>query len=130
MGASALIESPLRYHPSYYATLTQRFDYKSNRSRDEIQRKQKYKCNATKDATHNLYLVTSIIHISSKRKQENMKSDSIFPQEISRIASNTSHFVFSALGTVLGGEFNWGGCLLKCNGGAQRWATLGWKSSE
>ena len=24
------------------------------------------------------------------------------------------------LGTVLGGEFNWGGCLLKRNGGAQR----------
>ena len=23
-------------------------------------------------------------------------------------------------GTVLDGEFNWGGCLLKCNGGAQR----------
>ena len=31
-------------------------------------------------------------------------------------------------GTVLGGEFNWGGCLLKNNGGAQRYASPGWKS--
>ena len=32
-------------------------------------------------------------------------------------------------GTVPGGQFNWGGCLLKSNGGAQRFAQDGWKSS-
>ena len=30
--------------------------------------------------------------------------------------------------TVLGGQFNWGGCLLKCNGGAQRFPQPGWQS--
>jgi hypothetical protein len=30
---------------------------------------------------------------------------------------------------VAGGQFNWGGCLLKCNGGAQRSPQDGWKSS-
>ena len=28
-----------------------------------------------------------------------------------------------------GGQFNWGGCLLKRNGGAQRSSQDGWKSS-
>ena len=32
-------------------------------------------------------------------------------------------------GTVPGGQFNWGGCLLKGNGGAQRSPQDGWKSS-
>ena len=32
-------------------------------------------------------------------------------------------------GTVPGGQFNWGGCLLKGNGGAQRSSQDGWKSS-
>ena len=32
------------------------------------------------------------------------------------------------VGTVLGGQFNWGGSLLKGNGGAQRSASSGWKS--
>jgi hypothetical protein len=31
---------------------------------------------------------------------------------------------------VSGGEFDWGGRLLKSNGGVQRFAQDGWKSSE
>ena len=31
--------------------------------------------------------------------------------------------------TLSGGQFNWGGCLLKSNGGAQRFPQDGWKSS-
>ncbi|GGG91118.1 hypothetical protein GCM10010918_57750 [Paenibacillus radicis (ex Gao et al. 2016)] len=31
-------------------------------------------------------------------------------------------------GTVSGGQFDWGGRLLKCNGGAQRFPQNGWKS--
>ena len=34
------------------------------------------------------------------------------------------------LGTVLGGQFDWGGRLLKSNGGAQRYAQIGWKSID
>ena len=30
-------------------------------------------------------------------------------------------------GTVYAGRFDWGGLLLKCNGGAQRSAQRGWK---
>ena len=30
--------------------------------------------------------------------------------------------------TVLGGQFDWGGRLLKSNGGAQRFPQTGWKS--
>src|SRR4029079_14672168 len=30
--------------------------------------------------------------------------------------------------TVSGGQFDWGGRLLKCNGGAQRFPQHGWKS--
>ena len=33
----------------------------------------------------------------------------------------------SGVGTVLGGEFDWGGRLQKSNGGAQRLAQNGWK---
>ena len=36
----------------------------------------------------------------------------------------------SETGTVPGGQFNWGGCLPKCNGGAQRFPQDGWKSSS
>ena len=36
----------------------------------------------------------------------------------------------SGRGTLLGGQFDWGGRLLKCNGGAQRLAQLGWKPSS
>ena len=32
-------------------------------------------------------------------------------------------------GTVSGGQFDWGGRLLKSNGGAQRYPQLGWKPS-
>ena len=31
--------------------------------------------------------------------------------------------------TVSGGQFDWGGRLLKCNGGAQRFPQAGWKSA-
>ena len=34
----------------------------------------------------------------------------------------------SGRGTVLGGQFDWGGLLLKCNGGAQRYTQRGWQS--
>ena len=30
--------------------------------------------------------------------------------------------------TVSDGQFNWGGFLLKCNGGVQRFAQYGWQS--
>ena len=33
----------------------------------------------------------------------------------------------SGMGTVLGGQFDWGGRLPKSNGGAQRYAQIGWK---
>lgn len=33
-------------------------------------------------------------------------------------------------GTVSGGQFDWGGRLLKGNGGAQRFPQRGWKSRE
>ena len=32
-------------------------------------------------------------------------------------------------GTVSGGQFDWGGRLLKCNGGAQRFPQAVWKSA-
>ena len=32
--------------------------------------------------------------------------------------------------TVSGGQFDWGGRLPKCNGGAQRFPQSGWKSDE
>ncbi len=32
--------------------------------------------------------------------------------------------------TVSGGQFDWGGRLLKGNGGAQRFAQAGWKSAD
>ena len=34
----------------------------------------------------------------------------------------------SGRGTVLGGQFDWGGLLLKSNGGAQRYPQCGWQS--
>ena len=36
----------------------------------------------------------------------------------------------SGYGTVSGGQFDWGGRLLKSNGGAQRFPQRGWKSRE
>ena len=35
----------------------------------------------------------------------------------------------SGRGTLLGGQFDWGGRLPKSNGGAQRYPQLGWKPS-
>ena len=35
----------------------------------------------------------------------------------------------SGSGTLLGGYFDWGGCLLNCNGGALRCAQAVWKSA-
>lgn len=34
------------------------------------------------------------------------------------------------MGTVSGGQFDWGGRLLNDNGGAQRFPQAGWKSAE
>jgi hypothetical protein len=36
----------------------------------------------------------------------------------------------SGIRTVSGGQFDWGGRLLKSNGGAQRFPQRGWKSRE
>ena len=36
----------------------------------------------------------------------------------------------TGFGTVSGGQFDWGGRLLKSNGGAQRFPQDGWKSSD
>ena len=36
----------------------------------------------------------------------------------------------SGFGTLSGGQFDWGGRLLKSNGGAQRFPQDGWKSSD
>ncbi len=41
----------------------------------------------------------------------------------------TTLFIGTGLGTLLGGEFDWGGRLLKSNGGAQWFTCDGWKSS-
>ena len=38
--------------------------------------------------------------------------------------------VLSTIGTMSGGQFDWGGRLLKSNGGAQRFPQCGWKSRE
>ena len=35
----------------------------------------------------------------------------------------------TTLGTLFAGQFNWGGCLLKSNGGAQWFTNAGWKSA-
>jgi hypothetical protein len=37
---------------------------------------------------------------------------------------------FVTLRTVLGGQFDWGGHLLKSNGGAQRFPQVEWKPTE
>ena len=41
---------------------------------------------------------------------------------------NSNLVVTSTTETVLGGQFDWGGRLPKCNGGAQRYPQIGWKS--
>ena len=46
----------------------------------------------------------------------------------SSIAAILTGTVEARLGTLSGGQFDWGGRLLKCNGGAQRFPQNGWKS--
>ena len=41
---------------------------------------------------------------------------------------NSNPRPLSGWGTVSGGQFDWGGRLLKSNGGAQRFPQNGWKS--
>ena len=38
--------------------------------------------------------------------------------------------ILSRRGTVLDGQFDWGGRLPKSNGGAQRYSQIGWKSID
>ena len=47
----------------------------------------------------------------------------------SLIAAVLTEYHESGFGTVSGGQFDWGGRLLKSNGGAQRYPQLGWKPS-
>ncbi len=46
----------------------------------------------------------------------------------SSLSSNP--YPLSGEGTVSGGQFDWGGRLLKGNGGAQRFPQAGWKSAD
>ena len=41
-----------------------------------------------------------------------------------------NHKPLSGFGTMSGGQFDWGGRLLKSNGGAPRFPQCGWKSRE
>ena len=41
----------------------------------------------------------------------------------------SNHAPLSGVGTASGGQFDWGGRLLKSNGGAQRFPQAGWKSA-
>ena len=47
----------------------------------------------------------------------------------SSIAEILTQALEAGKGTVSGGQFDWGGRLLKSNGGAQRFPQDGWKSS-
>ena len=44
------------------------------------------------------------------------------------VMNHLTIFDESGYGTVFGGQFNWGGFLLKSNGGAQRCPQHGWQS--
>ena len=46
----------------------------------------------------------------------------------SLIAAVLTEYHETGFGTVSGGQFDWGGRLLKSNGGAQRFPQNGWKS--
>ena len=46
----------------------------------------------------------------------------------SSIAAILTDTVEARIGTLSGGQFDWGGRLLKGNGGAQRFPQNGWKS--
>ena len=41
---------------------------------------------------------------------------------------DSNHGPLSGSGTASGGQFDWGGRLLNCNGGAQRFPQTGWQS--
>ena len=43
--------------------------------------------------------------------------------------SVSNHAPLSGAGTAAAGQFDWGGRLLKSNGGAQRFPQAGWKSA-
>ena len=45
------------------------------------------------------------------------------------IESGSNRAPLSGAGTAAGGQFDWGGRLLKSNGGAQRSPQAGWKSA-
>ena len=47
----------------------------------------------------------------------------------SRHVKSANHNLSTATRTLLAGQFNWGGCLLKSNGGAQWSTSAGWKSA-
>ena len=44
------------------------------------------------------------------------------------VMSHLTAYRESGRGTVLGGQFDWGGLLLKSNGGVQRYPQRGWQS--
>ena len=46
------------------------------------------------------------------------------------LVSGSNRDPLSGRGTVSGGQFDWGGRLLKCNGGAQRFPQAEWKPAE
>ena len=48
----------------------------------------------------------------------------------SSIAAILTGTVEARLGTLSGGQFDWGGRLPKCNGGVLRFPQDGWKSSK
>ena len=48
----------------------------------------------------------------------------------SSIAAILTDTVEARIGTLSGGQFDWGGRLLKDNGGAQRFPQHGWKSCK
>ena len=48
----------------------------------------------------------------------------------SSVAAILTGYRETGFGTLSGGQFDWGGRLLKCNGGAQRFPQNGWKPFE
>ena len=48
----------------------------------------------------------------------------------SSVAAILTGYRETGFGTLSGGQFDWGGRLLKCNGGAQRFPQNGWKSFD
>ena len=50
-------------------------------------------------------------------------------ESLVRYHSGKARILTPLRGTVSGGQFDWGGRLLKDNGGAQRFPQAGWKSA-